>query len=398
MTSHSFIRREIAALEERGTRIVRYSVRSTTGSLLDPRDRAESERTDSILDHPGGMLGSALTTLLGKPLRTFRALALAIRLGKRSRTGVLKHLIYLAEACWFANHARRQGVDHVHVHFGTNSATVALLSKVLGGPRYSMTCHGPEEFDYPLEIALREKIHEARFVVGVSSFGRSQLYRWCDHEEWPKIGVVHCGLDDHYLNDDTRRPYHDRRFVCLGRLCEQKGQILLVQAVGALRRRGVAVELVLVGDGEMRPQIEKLIRDEGLHDSVQITGWQNGDQVSEWLQDCRAMVLPSFAEGLPVAIMEALALRRPVISTYIAGIPELVDASCGWLVPAGSIEALGDALHDCLSRREDELERMGNVGAERVRRRHDVRKEARTLSSLLGLSAESDRPALEPAK
>jgi glycosyltransferase involved in cell wall biosynthesis len=172
----------------------------------------------------------------------------------------------------------------------------------------------------------------------------------------------------------------------VGRLCEQKGQLLLVKAAARLISRGSKVEIVLVGDGEMRPDIEALIAKHRLEGSIRITGWASGEQVREEILAARALVLPSFAEGLPVVIMEALALGRPVVSTFIAGIPELVrPGACGWLVPAGSVEALEGAMEEVLDASPVALSQMGREGRARVRELHDVAASAEKLFALFGL-------------
>jgi colanic acid/amylovoran biosynthesis glycosyltransferase len=290
-------------------------------------------------------------------VRFIDALALAVRMSRRSDRPLPYHLAYLAEACRLLPWLREFGATHLHAHFGTNSAEIAMLTHALGGPPYSFTVHGPEEFDKPQALELAEKIRRAAFVVAISSYGRAQLMRWAAYTDWPKIEVVRCGVD---------RAFHDAppvpvpagaRLVCVGRLCEQKGQVLLVEAVARLAERGIACELVLAGDGEMR-----------------------SDRVRDELLAARALVLPSFAEGLPVVIMEALALRRPVVTTYVAGIPELVrDGGNGWLVPAGDVEALARAMEDVLSRAPEDLDRMGEAGRSLVLERHSVDREARKL-------------------
>jgi glycosyltransferase involved in cell wall biosynthesis len=176
----------------------------------------------------------------------------------------------------------------------------------------------------------------------------------------------------------------------VGRLCEQKGQLLLVEAVARLAARGVRMELVLAGDGEMRADVEQAIARHRLEQAVRITGWIGGERVREEILAARALVLPSFAEGLPVVIMEALALRRPVITTYVAGIPELVrDGIEGWLVPAGNVEALAEAMADALSAPAADLARRGDAGRERVLARHAVQTEAAKLQALIAAASGS---------
>jgi hypothetical protein len=161
--------------------------------------------------------------------------------------------------------------------------------------------------------------------------------------------------------------------VCVGRLCAAKGQRLLLEVVGRLVASGIPVQLVLAGDGPMRLELEQRIAQLRLGSQVRITGWISGEQVRKEILAARALVLPSFAEGLPVVIMEAMALRRPVLTTYIAGIPELVrSGENGWLFPAGSVEAMEQALRECLSMPIEALQKMGDAGFERVTRRHNV--------------------------
>jgi glycosyltransferase involved in cell wall biosynthesis len=174
----------------------------------------------------------------------------------------------------------------------------------------------------------------------------------------------------------------------VGRLCEQKGQALLVEAVRLLASRGVEFELVLAGDGEMRAELERLIAAFSLQERVRITGWISSARVREEMLAARVLVLPSFAEGLPVVLMEAMALGRPVVTTYVAGIPELVLAGeCGWLIPAGDVQALAAAIEDVLARAPDALQAMGDAGRRRVLARHDADVEAAKLAALFQRAA-----------
>ncbi|WP_428389405.1 glycosyltransferase family 4 protein [Mucisphaera sp.] len=379
--SHSFIRREIAALEALGHRVDRYSVRQTD-SLVDEADRAEAERTTVLLRGFWNLLLVAAWWKLRHPIRWTRASLTALGMGWKSDRGVLRHLIYLMEAARLVADLEERPVDHLHVHFGTNSATVGLLTRMLGGPTWSFTVHGPEDFDKVAAIGLPRKLVAAEGVVAISSYCRSQLMRWMAAESWGKIFEVHCGLDGLFLEAEVVPLPERPRLVCVGRLCEQKGQLLLLEAIARVRDRGMEVELVLAGDGEMRGVIEQRVRELALDDLVTITGWVDAKRVRSEIESSRALVLPSFAEGLPVVLMEAMALGRPVVSTYIAGIPELVeDGENGWLVPAGDVEALTEALVALLSSDQEQLSAMGEKGREAVLERHDASKEARTLAT-----------------
>ena len=259
-----------------------------------------------------------------------------------------------------------------------------MLVHVLGGPRWSFTVHGPDEFDKAPLIGLAEKVRRCAFVVAISSYGRSQLYRITPHDQWSKVHVVRCGLDPTFYAGPPVPPPAVPRVVCVGRLCEQKGHLLLIEAARRLAKQGRDFELVLAGDGNLRSEIERSIATHKLQDKVRITGWISGNRVREEILAARALVLPSFAEGLPVVLMEAMSLRRPVISTYVAGIPELVQPNHhGWLVPAGDIDALGDAIGACLEASEPMLKDMGEAAHERVVARHDIQQESAKLGKLI---------------
>jgi colanic acid/amylovoran biosynthesis glycosyltransferase len=382
-TSHTFIRREIQALERAGLEVTRISLRGWDIELVDQDDILERKKTRYVLlaGFPK-LLWTFLKTAFTRPLHFVQALSLAFRMGWRAERPLLFHMVYLVEACQIEYWLRIQNIQHLHAHFGTNSAEVAMLVHVLGGLPWSFTVHGPEEFDKPHFIGLPEKIRRSSFVVAISSFGRSQLFRLVEPTYWPKIHVVRCGLDKSFFEaaSPELKPGISR-FICVGRLCEQKGQLLLLQATARLKSSGAQFELVLAGDGEMREDVEEFISKEKLGSMVRITGWINGSQIRQEIMDATALVLPSFAEGLPVVIMEAMALRRPIISTYVAGIPELVrDEEHGWLVPAGDTDALVLTMQECIDCSNETLVKMGNAGRERVLIFHDADHEASKLT------------------
>jgi colanic acid/amylovoran biosynthesis glycosyltransferase len=381
--SHSFIRREILALERLGVSVERIALRGWDTETPDPEDRLERERTRYVLARgAGALLLPTLRALLSSPHRFLCALRLSLQAAHESPDRSLPyHLVYLAEACLILGWLREAGIEHLHAHFGTNSAEVAMLVNALGGPPFSFTVHGPEEFERPM--GLREKIRRSAFVAAVSSYGRSQLYLRLPYADWPKAKVVHCGLERAFYEVAAVPLPMEPRLVCVGRLCEAKGQVLLVEAAAALAARDVRFELVLVGDGPLRGDLERAIARHGLGERVRITGWLSSTAVREEMLAARALVLPSFAEGLPVVIMEAMALRRPVLSTYIAGIPELViPGENGWLFPAGSLEALVGALDACLAASAQQLRSLGEAARARVVERHSIDTEARKLMDL----------------
>lgn len=378
--SHTFIRREILELERLGNFVARISIRSPTSRLVDPRDQAELTLTHYIVDSPAPVLIATLRVLALRPLRFAQALSRTIRMAGRSDRGLFRHFAYLAEACRVLEILEQEGIEHLHVHFGTNSATVGLLTRELGGPPWSFTAHGPDEFDAPVALSLRDKVASARDVVAVSTFGAAQLMRWSDPTDWGRILTVRCTVGSDFDGGVQPIDPASKTFVTVGRLSAQKGQLLLLEAFAALLQQGESALLVIVGDGELRARIEARIAALGIGESVRVTGWMRGDEVRAQLLACRALVMASFAEGLPVAIMEAFAAGRPVIATHISGIPELVEPGrSGWLVPAGDRHGLTEAMREALAAPTHALDEMAKRGASRVKERHDTAREVSVL-------------------
>lgn len=377
--SHSFVRREIAGVEAAGHAVDRYTVRAPT-ALLDDDDRAEARRTTAILSAGAIGLGTALlAAFVRHPLRVLRAAALAIRCAGWSPKALIRHCAYLGEAAWLVRRFRSHPVDHLHAHFGTNPAMVARLARRLGGPPYSFTIHGPDEFDQPDALDLRGKVADAQAVMVISSFCRSQVMRWSDPADWAKLAIVRCGVDAGFLAAPAQPAPIAPRFAAIARLNAQKGLPLLIEAAVLLRQRGRDFTIDIAGDGELRDLLTRRIAEAGLDAHVRLIGPLDGAGVRRLLQEARVFVLPSFAEGLPVVIMEALALERPVIASAIAGTPELVDTGCGWLVPAGSVEALAAAMEAAIDAPDTTITAMGQEGRRRVAALHDAAVNARAL-------------------
>jgi glycosyltransferase involved in cell wall biosynthesis len=390
--SHSFVRREIEGVECAGHEVHRFSLRPARADLRDEADVREADLTEVVLGKGIGRLAvAALVLLLSRPARSLRAFTSAWRLAPPGLTQKARHVAYWLEAAWLVRRLEQLKVEHLHAHFGTNPVAVALIVRAWGGPPFSFTVHGPDEFDEPLALSLERKIEAASFVAAISSYGRSQLMRWSSPGDWDKIQVIRCGLDKGYLDASVEPvPANSTEFVCVARLSAQKGLPLLIAACERLHANGERFTLTIVGDGELRGELEAEIRRRQLEEIVMLAGIRSSAEIREHLQCARVFVLPSFAEGLPVVIMEALALSRPVIATAIAGIPELVDDECGWVVPAGSEEALVDAMAAALHAPVEKLAAKGAVGRERVHDRHNAQRNAISLmEAIMARSAET---------
>ncbi len=389
--SHSFIRREIQALERGGAEVIRFAIRPPKDKVIAQEDIEESAKTRHIINAgAGSIIWSVLGEIFTNPLGVVRALGAALSMGWRSEAGLLRHVFYFGEALVLANWLRRDGLRHVHAHFGTNAATIAMLAASLARARFSFTVHGPEEFEKPALISLRRKIDNASFVVAISQFGASQLKKLSSPSVWPRIKIVRCGIERAFYQGVGNNVVSAPHFICTGRLCAEKGQIDLVEATARVVKDVPEVKVTLIGDGPMRDEIEAAIRRHDIGRNVVLAGWKTPDEVREALLGARGFVLPSYAEGLPVSIMEALALRRPVITTYIAGIPELVkDGLCGWLTPAGDIDAITTALLAAINAHDDKIAQMGDEGRQRVETMHDIDTEAGHLAGYFSAALEA---------
>lgn len=382
--SHSFVRREIQALESLGVTVDRYAIRRTDEPLVDAADRQELHKTRVLLDLGGPrLLRSTFFAAVRRPFRFLEALALALRTGIGSERGLLRHVFYFVEACALLDLLQVDPVDHIHAHFGTNATAVAMYCAALGGPGYSFTAHGTESFEDPGGVRLGIKAKRARFVVGVCEYGRKGLIEASPGIDPRRVHVIRCGLDELFTSGPPPRAAEGNQLVLVGRLSPEKGHRVLLEAAARLQHEGLDFRIVLVGDGDLRPEIERLIEKASLTDRVHIAGWQDAAGVRNILAESRALVLASFGEGLPVVIMEAMAMGRPVVGTDVGGVGELViDSETGWLVPPGDPEALGDAMKRALQTPDDAVSEMGARARERVLRMHDVRHEAARLADL----------------
>lgn len=386
--SHTFIRREIQALEALGVDVDRAAMRSDNFEGMSDVDKSEFKKTHYVLKvSPWLLIKQFLSEAFANTPKFWMIIKVMIKMYKQSNQGLVKHLIYIVESCNVANYCKENNITHIHAHFGTNPAEVAMYTGLLTDIPYSFTVHGPEEFDKPITLNLHEKIKHAHSVFAITYFCKSQLSRWARYEDWDKIKIVHCGLEPSFF--DNTHVVKDKRgkllkFLCIGRLCEQKGQLLLLRAFNQFVKQGNTAHMTFAGDGEMRDAVEAYITQHQLSDHVTITGWIDSNEIKSLLDASDAMVLPSFAEGLPVAIMEAMAVGVAVISTSIAGIPELiVDKKTGLLIVAGSQKALEDALLAFSELNSDELICMKQEAYNAVSAQHNVNIEAKKIMQIV---------------
>ncbi|MFV2051366.1 glycosyltransferase [Aliiroseovarius sp. YM-037] len=381
--SHTFIRREILALEGQGVEVMRFSLRGWDAELVDPIDQSELEKTQYTLkDGVAPLLLNMLRCMVKRPGPFWKAVKTALAM---SRNGVRPwpyHLIYVGHACRICRWMEGKGVTHLHAHFGTNPAEIALLIHILGGPKYSFTIHGMDEADNGGRLAFDRKVGGAAFVATISSYTRSQLMRHVPPDVWPRLKVIRCGLPAGAFEEATTEPSKSPVFLCIARLSAEKGHMLLLESFADVLKNNPDAKLVFAGDGDLRPLIEARIEALGIAHAVRITGWISSDQVRAEIQGSHVLVQPSFIEGLPVVMMEAMAQERAVISTYVAGIPELVQpGKTGWLVPAGDSDELANAMEASITTPHATLIKMGRAGRKLAQERHNIETEVARLST-----------------
>jgi colanic acid/amylovoran biosynthesis glycosyltransferase len=390
--SHRFLLREIQALRRCGVEVETFSIhRTPSAELLTPADQEEGRRTYAVWPpRPLDLLRGHLSAALHRPGRYLDTLLFAVRRANPGVRGRLQGLFYFVEAMPIWDAARRRGVRHLHASFADSASDVALLAGHFGGEKwsFSLAIHGPVEFEDIHTNHLAEKVKAARFTVAISDFGRSQLMTLAAEERWEDIHVVHCGVDPaecapEAARDGDHAAGADPRILCVGRLVQRKGQSLLVEACAVLLGRGVPVALTLVGDGPTRAELEAQAHRLGVADRVRFAGAVGHDAILPMLRSADIFCLPSFSEGVPVVLMEAMAHSVPVLTTQIMGIPELVENErTGLLVAPGRLDVLADALERLV--REPELrERLGAQGRDKVLAEFDVNASARQLRHLL---------------
>jgi colanic acid/amylovoran biosynthesis glycosyltransferase len=389
--SHTFVLREVTALRRLGMTIETFSIRRAK-RLLARADRLAFQSTFAIVPPRWpSLIAAHLRLALGAPRGYGAGLALMWRVATPGQRGRLWQLFYFVEAVVLWNECRRRDLRHVHVHIANAAADVALMAVHIGTTvepqrpwSWSFTMHGPTEFFDVDGSHLVEKLQSARFVVCISDFARSQLMVFCSPEMWGKLHVIHIGIPIEQFTDHRPGVSHreDPTILLIGRQVPEKGQGVLLEAVALLAERGLEVQVTLAGDGAARPDFERLAERLGIASNVSFPGAVGQDDICTLYADATVFCLPSFAEGVPGVLMEAMAMETPVVSTRIAGISELIDdGRSGLLVAPGRADHLADALERLL--RDSPLRQaMGAAGREKVIREFNTESSAEQLYAL----------------
>jgi glycosyltransferase involved in cell wall biosynthesis len=338
--NHVFMLREVCSLRRLGLDIQVASIRSPDRDpgLMTTAEQAEAGSTYYVKSTGLFRLIMAhADTLVSRRGHYIRGLSSALR------HGPMYGLFYFIEAVAVGYWMRRHGLSHVHTHY---ASTVGFLVGRIFPVTLSITIHGPVEFQDPAGSRLAEKVQASLFCCAISQYGVSQLMYACGYPEWPKLELTALGVD---LNAFPPRPFRPNpspfRIVCAGRLAPVKGQHVLIAAMAALVNEGRDIRLRLAGDGPDRIALRQDVEKRGLSDRISFEGNVNQDKLLELYRESDALVLSSFAEGLPVVLMEAMAMEIPCVAPWVNGIPEIVTHETdGLLVPPGDAQALAHAI------------------------------------------------------
>ena len=378
-TNHTFVLREIRKLRESGFEIHIASIRAADRppDNLTPEELEEFQQTYFVI--PAGALVALrdhVTSFISNPVRYLRGLIYALNLSGAA-TG---NFFYFVEAvmvgCWM----KRNRLRHMHIHF---SSTVGLIARRMFPIEMSITIHGPDEFNDPAGFHLADKVAASSFVCAISNFGRSQIMRFSNPAHWSKIEVSRLGVDPRVFEP---RPFREKiavfQIICVGRLAPAKAQYVLIDAVALLVQQGRALELRLVGDGPDRAVLQRHVAARRLGDQVKFEGSLNQDRVRALYRETDIFALASFAEGIPVVLMEAMAMEIPCVATWITGIPELIRHEVeGLLVAPSDAEGLAAAIarlmDDPALRR-----RLGVAGRRRVLDEYDLERNVAKMAEI----------------
>lgn len=386
----SFISGEIDEIEALGAAIHPFAMnKPDAADLLSEDAKARSARTHYFKSGWLRLFGDFVASGLRHPVGMTKLLGRAITSARGDLPLTVRRISHLLQAASLARMCELRGIRHLHAHFGQAPATIAWFAAEImnvakpGSATWSFTIHGFQDFVDETIARLDLKAASASFVVCVSDFTRSQLCRLIHPSLWSRAKVIRCGIDlAHFDLRKPRRLDPTPRIISVGRLSSEKGQVVLLQACKLLAARGVKHRLTFIGSGPLEGLIREEILKNGMEDHVELAGEMPADAVRRELEDSDLFCLTSFAEGLPISIMEAMAVGVPVVATSIAGIPELaVNGETALAVPPGNVEALAGAIEKLLG---DEQLRTRMIAAARrqVEEQHDRH---RNVPQLFGL-------------
>lgn len=382
--SHTFFLKEILGLRQLGFEIEVASVNppDRTVSELPPVEAQEAASTYCLkLTTIWEAICVVVTMIFVYPAAFIRGARVALTMGGWDLVRKIYAFFYTVEAFLLGRWMKKRSLRHLHVHFGGSVATVAMVAAEIWKFDYSLTIHGPEEF-YEVDYCyLPRKIERAKFIFCISDFCQSQLMKYCDPAHWDKMHVVRLGVDVGEFKPASHESDLPPQIVCVGRLVPAKGQHILLRAFSLLHAKGHAGRLIFVGSGPDMDSLKREAAANGMGEHVIFRGALNHEQTRQQLQQADIFALASFAEGIPVALMEAMAMAIPCVTTNVAGIPELIrDDVDGFLVPASSVESMASAIESLLVN-GDLRARLGASARARVTERYNLADNLKVLAS-----------------
>ena len=384
--SHTFILREIIMLRHLGIDIQVASINTPDRPLERLTAIEHQEVLHTFYVKSQGILGALkahLLTLSTSTLAYLRGLSYALRLGKWDLKKILYGFFYFVEAIMVGRWMFQHRLNHLHIHFPTAAASVGFIAHRIFPITYSMSVHGPDEFYGVAHQYLPQKILAADFICCISYFAQSQLMAWSPPQVWPRFEVVRLGVDPTLF---APRPFKESpssvEILCVGRLVPVKGQFILIQAVATLIAQGRSLRLRLIGDGPDRAILEAEVAKQNLTSHILFEGAINQDAILTFYQQADIFALVSFAEGIPVVLMEAMMMEIPCISTHITGIPELIQhGEEGLLVPPSDLNSLIEAITRLID--DSSLRRkLGQAGRQKVLQHYELKRNTQQLADV----------------
>lgn len=383
--SHTFILREIDMLRRLGFEIYTASINAID---RDPKQLTAQEQTElanTFYVKPSGVWGvlkAHVKTIFTHPIWYVKGLMFALGLGKTDLKKVLYALFYFVEAVMVGQWMRSNKVSHLHVHFGMAAATVGLIAKHTFPIEFSMTIHGPDEFYNVNDNYLAQKILDAKFICCISNFARSQLMMLSSPSEWDKFEISPLGVNPEVFKlRETAPPSDVFEILCVGRLVPVKGQFILLNAVRKLLGEERKIRLRYIGDGPDRANLEKIVADSQLNEHIIFEGAVNQDDILQFYQSAHIFTIASFAEGVPVVLMEAMMMGIPCVTTHITGIPELIRQGEGLLVAPSDEEGLAEAIRKLMDDKNF-YNQIAQAGHDSVMARYELSKNTERLADI----------------
>lgn len=395
----TFILREMISLEQLGWQIELYPLIIQQQELIHHEARPWLARAHVVPWLSLDLVKSNVARLRRRPQQYLSLFLRALWENIRSPKFLVRTLLLFPRAVWMADRFQEEGINHIHAHYATHPALVAWLINQLTGISYSITVHAHDIFvEKPM---LATKLQDSVFVSAISEFNRQYLVNLFGPWVQQKTQIVRCGIDPAFYGSQNRDEIaapEQLEIISIGSLQPYKGHVYLVRACVELQKRGIPFRCRIVGGGDLYPILERLIRENHLEESVELLGPRTQDEVSELLRTANCYVQPSVItssgkmEGIPVALMEAMASGLPVVATCISGIPELVrNGDTGWLVPPEDVTAIADSLSQIYSG-PAEARRRATSGKKWVLDEFELSLNARRLASLFAQTNLSSLP------